>query len=52
MDTDTFKAHSVRGASTTAALAKGGHSLIGILNPHFRDFITALKRRMSMPAPD
>ena len=23
MDTDTFKAHSVRGASTTAALAKG-----------------------------
>ena len=25
--------------------------LIGMLNPHFRDFITDLKRRMSMPAP-
>ena len=57
VNTNTFKAHSVQGASTTASLMKGisfrtfSVQRIGALNPHFRDFIIDLKRRMSMLAP-
>ena len=57
VDTNTFKAHLVQGASTTASLMKGisfrrfSVQRIGALSPHFRDFIIDMKRRMSMLAP-